>query len=125
MTHTFSFKTARGSEIKTTIEVNHMTEETFKDGWGNEHTKTIDIWDRKVKQFSINGKEFKAKLSRKMIEAKTPRGNAQTVLPEQITEELFGEEIRNENAELESITRTPKTNVCPKCGTYCYGDCTA
>ena len=133
-----TWQTPKGSAVELVTE--HITKETiYADGWNHE----VDADHIHIHSLTINGEEKPAGLweykGQKVIHMgeRVINGTRHPLLraiPEDGYADVWGEydarqkakrdaeraEIQKEQAE---IAKKAKQGLCPKCGTYCYGDC--
>lgn len=135
--------TARGANVE--LHAEHVTKETFTDDWGGTHEKKVNrVFIDKV---IIDGKVFNTLITRKKVQGNevlslgTIKVNGKKMqqlvaLPADVIKAVWGkcEEIEaaknarreaREKAEHEELDKKIKNGYCPKCHSYCWGDCEA
>ncbi|MGG1639842.1 hypothetical protein ACIFQM_00825 [Paenibacillus sp. NRS-1782] len=131
--HTWT--TEKGAEIE--LHTEHVTEEKTTTDWGMVISKKVNfVFIQKV---FVNGKKHVNDLRRKKVNGVSmlSLGYASAVIPADVEKAAWGEYDSIESAkraakqqasvrrmkEREALSKKP--GYCTKCGSFCWGDCTA
>lgn len=113
MEKTYKWTTAKGAEVEMTIVVEHITKETvFSDGWHGEIK--CNRWHREIIDMKLNGNPTKLKQlwNEKGMECvligKVGIDRLLVVLPDEIKEEIYGEENREFKEKMERSLKIEK-----------------
>lgn len=122
---TKEWTTTKGSKV--VFEYQTAKEEIYTDLFEQEKTRIVKgLFPVKL---TVNGNEFdtrnltrtygKHELDLGVIEVNGRNAKVTIEMPKNISEEIFGPLFKKAKAENKS------KNICPNCGEYCWGDCTA
>ncbi|BFH14960.1 hypothetical protein WJ0W_000891 [Paenibacillus melissococcoides] len=137
--------TAKGSVVE--LHAEHITQQTWVTDWGQEMTKEVNFV--MIHKLVINGKTYLGdRVSRVFVngEAMLDTGDvvvhqgrkykATAPLPHDVNQAVWGAYDAAEAAKAAKIESARKraeqkrkeeikNGMCPRCSSYCYGDCTA
>lgn len=127
------------------LHAKHITKETHSTDWGEEVLKDVN-WVY-IDKLLVDGKSYKqgAYITRKMVNGMTvldlgnvvyngKKLNMVVALPDNVNTQVWGEydkiekaknesRIKTEKREMEEMKKKVKNGYCPKCESYCHGDC--
>ena len=135
--------TQKGAKVE--LHTKHITSESHTTDWGEILTKEDDFI--MVEKVIVNGKTFSGHINRTTKESARyldlgnhvingKKENLCAPLPKEIETSVWGEYDARQEAkaskrkareikEAAEMKNKVKSGYCPKCGSYCYGDCTA
>lgn len=137
--------TAKGAVVE--LHAEHITQQTWVTDWGQEMTKKANFV--MIRKLVINGKEYHSERVNRVFvngEAVLDTGDvvvhqgrkykATAPLPHDVNQAVWGaydaieaaKAARKEAARKRSEQKRKeeiKNGMCPRCNSYCYGDCTA
>lgn len=110
MTKTYTWTTPKGAKVEATITTNHITTKTINDdGWSVE--VKCNEWHYFVESMKVNGKPTKQKdlwyhgKQHCIIIDRIGKDTVMAAIPDDIANEIFGEEERYNDAKWEATLR--------------------